>query len=159
MPRSDAIRLARRAPRALARLPRRALLTTVHAAAVLAAVELSIRWVPLPRLSRLLGVGVNLAPAHPGAEQFPLETLPERAHRQLLCTWRIADAWPFSRGPCLRRALVAGHLLRALEPSVRLGLSGSGDSLVAHAWLEIDGRPLEDVSAFDPFQRPERRVG
>jgi hypothetical protein len=140
------------------RLPPRELLTTVHAVAVLIVVELLIRWVPLPRLSRMLGVEVNLQPARSEAEQLPVGELPARARRQLRCTRRVADAWPFSRGPCLRRALVGGHLIRHLHPAVRLGVTGAGDTLLAHAWLEIDGRPLEAVAQFNAFQRASTEV-
>ena len=62
MTRSDILRVVRRAVRAL-RLPPRELLTTLHATAVLVVVELLIRWVPLPRLSRMLGVEVTVEPA------------------------------------------------------------------------------------------------
>jgi Transglutaminase-like superfamily len=147
MPRSGTLRLGRRAARAL-----RVLITTVHAVAVLAVVELLIRWVSLPRLSRMLGVRVNLQPSPPGAERMRMGELPARARRQLRCTWKVADAWPFSRGPCLRRALVGGHLIRDLRPAVRLGVAGTGDTLVAHAWLEIDDRPLETVTDYKLFQ-------
>ena len=152
MPRSDVCRFARRASRAL-RLPPRDLLTTLHAAAVLIAVELLIRWVPLPRLSRLLGVRINLEPARADAVRMRVDELPARARRQLCYTWKVADAWPFSRGPCLRRALVGGHLIRDLHPAVRLGVAGVGDTLMAHAWLEIDDRPLEAVTDYRLFQR------
>jgi hypothetical protein len=155
--RSDVLRLARRAPRVL-RLPPREILTTLHVVAILVVVELLIRWVQLPRLSRLLGVRVELAAARPGVEQLPLNELPPHARRQLRCTRKVADAWPFSRGPCLRRALVGGHLLRDLDPAVRLGVAGAGDTLLAHAWLEIDDRPLETVAAFNPFQRTSTEV-
>ena len=51
------------------------------------------------------------------------------------------------------RALVGGHLLRQLHPAVRLGVAATGDELLAHAWLEIDGRPLEAVEHFARFER------
>ena len=69
------------------------------------------------------------------------------------CTRRVADVWPFSRGPCLRRALVAGHLLRDLDPALRLGVGGSGDKVYAHAWLEIEDRPLKDIAGFSILQQ------
>jgi hypothetical protein len=135
------------------RLPPRELLTTVHAVVVLGVVEMLIRWVPLPRLARLLGIRVNLGPARTDAQQLPLEQLPPRARRELRCTRRVADVWPLSKGPCLRRSLVAGHLLRRHHPAVRLGVAGTGTALVAHAWLEIDDRPLERVAGLNVFQR------
>jgi hypothetical protein len=120
---------------------------------VLVVVELLIRWVSLPRLSRMLGVRVNLAPVRPEVAPFPIEELPARDRRRLRCTRRVADAWPLSKGPCLRRSLVAGHLLRQHRPAVRLGLAGRGDDVLAHAWLEIDDRPLENISGLNVFQR------
>ena len=135
------------------RLPPRELVTMVHAVVVLGVVEMLIRWVPLPRLARVLGIRVNLAPARTDAQQLPLEQLPPRARRELRCTRRVADVWPLSKGPCLRRSLVAGYLLRRHHPAVRLGVAGTGAELVAHAWLEIDDRPLESVAGLSVFQR------
>jgi hypothetical protein len=132
-------------------LPPREILTMLHVAAVMTFVELLIRWVPLMTLSRLLGVRVNLAPVPPGAEPMSAAELPPAARRQLRCTRRVADAWPLSRGPCLRRSLVAGHLLRDHDPAVRLGVARSGHDLLAHAWLEIDDRPLESVTNLQVF--------
>jgi hypothetical protein len=129
------------------------LLTTVHATAVLVLVEVMVRRVPLPRLCRIFGVRLNLEAPPPDAERIRIRDLPPRAARQVRCTRRVADAWPFSRGPCLRRALVAGHLLRDLDPALRLGLGGSGDEVYAHAWLEIQDRPLEEIAGFSIFQQ------
>jgi hypothetical protein len=152
------LRFLRRVPR-LRELPPKEILTTLRVAVVIVVVEVLVRIVPLPRLSRLLGVEVDLGPRTGTGEQLPLRELPERARRQLRCTRRVADAWPFSQGPCLRRALVGGHLLRRLRPSVRLGLTGTGDQLLAHAWLEIDGRPLETVDHFVRFEHPSQAAG
>lgn len=132
-------------------LPPREIVTTLHAFAVIVVIELLIRTVPLPRLSSMLGCRVNLEPVVPGAQRLWLKELPERARRQVRCTRRVAHVWPFSDGPCLRNALIAGHLLRDEDPAIRLGLMTTGDDLYAHAWLEIDGRPLEHVAAFDVF--------
>ena len=95
---------------------------------------------------------VNLEPAPDDVELFPVEQLPALARRQLRGARRVTDVWPLSKGPCLRRSLVAGHLLRRYRPAVRIGVTGSGDDLVAHAWIEIDDRPLERVDAYRPFQ-------
>lgn len=143
-------------------LPPNEILTTLHAVGIIILVELLIRKMPLPRLSQLLGPRVSLEPAVPGAERMRLRDLPERGRRQVQCTKRVAHVWPFSQGPCLRSALVTGHLLRKHDPAIRLGLVQGGDDLYAHAWLEIDGRPLEHVAAFDVFYREsgetERRL-
>lgn len=129
----------------------REVLTTLHVLALITFVELTIRWVSLPRLTRLLGVRLDLGSASPPSRPYRLSTLPPRARRRLRCTRRVANHWPFSAGPCLRRSLVAGRLLRDLDPSLRLGVAGSGDELHAHSWLEIDGRPLERLAGFNAF--------
>jgi hypothetical protein len=139
------------------RMPPRELLTTLHVVIVLTVVELSIRWVSLPRLCRLLGLHVNLAAARADAERLRPTELSPRESRQLRCAHRVADAWPFSRGPCLRRSLVVGHLLREHRPAVRLGVAGVGDEVLAHAWVEIDDRPLEDVSGYSVFHQANER--
>jgi hypothetical protein len=134
------------------RIPPREWLTMLHVAAVAVLVETLIRWVPLPKLSRSLGVDLDLARAGNGREQIAIGDLPPVARRQLRCTSRVVEAWPLSKGPCLRQSLVAGHLLRRHHPALRLGVAGTGDDIHAHAWLEIDGRPLEAVGAFTPFE-------
>ena len=70
--------------------------------------KLLIRFVSLPRLSRLMGVELNLARSAAHAEPITPRELSPRARRQLRCTRRVTDVWPLSRGPCLRRSLVAG---------------------------------------------------
>jgi hypothetical protein len=142
-----------RGPIAALRLPLPDLLTTLHAAFMIVVVEIAVRRMPLPKLVRLLGIRLNLAPAPPDLERLRVRDLPPRAAREVRCTRRVADAWPFSRGPCLRRALVTGNLLRRLDPALRLGMASSGDEVFAHAWLELDDRPLEDVAGFSLFQQ------
>jgi len=127
--------------------------STLHAMFVLGVVELLIRWVPLPRLSRLLGVRVDLGPTTRTVAPLDIAELPAQARMHLRSAHRVAGAWPFSKGPCLRRSLVAGHLLREHHPAIRLGVIGSGDELSAHAWLEVDGRPLESVDSYQAFQQ------
>ncbi len=146
-------RLVLRGPLAALRLPWPDMLATVHAAVVIVLVEVGVRRIPLPRLCRLLGVRLNLAPPPAEAERLRVRDLPAPAARQVRCTRRVADAWPFSRGPCLRRALVTGNLLRRLDPALRLGLAGSGNEVIAHAWLELHDRPLEDIAAFSLFHQ------
>lgn len=125
--------------------------TTTYAVLILVVVEAAIRWMPLPRLSGLLGCPVDLSAPGAGAPIGSSHELGRRGRRELRCTQRVADAWPLSQGPCLRRALVAGHLLRRLGTRVRLGTYDQDGELVAHAWLEIGGRPLEQVTRYRSF--------
>lgn len=126
----------------------------LHVVLVAVRVEALIRWVTLPRQCALLGVELDLTPARDHVERLPITALPEVSQRQLRYTAEVADAWPFGKGPCLRRSLVAGHLLRRRHrTAVRVGVGGTGDDIHAHAWLEVDGRPVEAVGAFRPFER------
>ena len=43
-------------------------------------------------------------------------------------------------------------------PALRLGMVGSDASLLAHTWVEIDGRPLERVDGYRVFQRLPSRI-
>jgi hypothetical protein len=126
--------------------------TSLHALAVIAVVEALVRWVPLPRLSRLFGVPLDLGPGRPGSDPLRASDLAPRAARELRCVRLVADAWPLSRGPCLRRSLAVGHLLRRLRPTLRVGIVASDAALIAHAWVEIDGRPLERTEDYRPFE-------
>ncbi len=147
MYRRVALRRLRRRLHRIPKLPARELLTTLHALAVLVVVELLIRWVRLQRLSRLLGVRLDLTPGRPASAAQPIE-LSTRSARRLRGADRVVAVWPFCQGPCLRQSLVTAHLLRDDDPAVRIGVAGTGTGLHAHAWVEIDGQPLEDVSEF-----------
>ena len=56
--------------------------------------------------------------------------------------------------PCLQRSLVLWHFLqcRGTSTEIRLGVSKLADGrLAAHAWVELDGQPLNDGA--DVLQR------
>ena len=145
--RAAALRRLRQRVGRVHRLPLRELLATLHALGVLVVVELLIRNVRLPRLARLLGVRLDLTPVHPAPGAVSLDLSPT-SRRQLRATARVVDVWPFCHGPCLRQSLVAAHLLAT---RVRRSASASpapAIELQAHAWVEVDGHPLEDVGEF-----------
>jgi hypothetical protein len=62
---------------------------------------------------------------------------------------------PVLRGTCLSRAVVALVLARraGLDPALVIGISRSGSSLSAHAWLEHAGRivPDQDIDGYVPL--------
>ncbi len=130
----------------------RGAVTALRALALFALVEALVRWVPMPRLVRLLRCRLGLSADDEPTVSGPPRTLSATDLRQLRWTNRIARIWPFSHGPCLRRALVTAHMLRRHEPVIRLGTTGSGQTLSAHAWVEIDGRPLERVEQYRTFR-------
>lgn len=146
-------RIARWAVRRLRRIPPRELLTTVRAAVTLVAVELTIRCVSIRKATELWRVPLDIGPADIHATHVCLDELPVNAARALRAAHRATLVWPFADGPCLRRALVGGHLLRDLRPVLRLGIGDGSGPVRAHAWLEVEGRPLEDVSDIRAFQQ------
>ena len=158
LPRRSRLRRIAHASVRVLQLPWSELLTTLRVVVLFSIAESLIRWVPLPRLCRVLACRLDLQPACANVEELPLTHLPPRARRQVSCTDRVARLWPFGKGNCLRSALVSGHLLRELEPTVRLGLRGHGSTLSAHAWLEVGGSPLEPVTEYQPFQHPRPRA-
>lgn len=119
--------------------------------ALFVVVESLLRWVSLSRATRLLGVRVDLRPTDRVPSTASTLALSFREGRQLAYTWRVADHWPFGSGPCLRRSLVGAHLLRSSGATLRLGIPTRPQDGIAHAWVEIDGLPLEDVSDYRPF--------
>jgi hypothetical protein len=129
---------------------------TVHVVAVGLVVELLLERWTLPRLAGRLGVsladGPQVAPRgralRPGA-----------AMRRWDAVGRVYRRWPRGDGPCLRQALVAGHLLRSRGPVLRIGVRRAEDgALQAHAWLAIDGTDLDPSAAsWHPLDLPVAR--
>lgn len=129
----------------------------VHASLVIVVVEAGIRWRSPATVGHRLGCPIATTAVEPGARPFSDDELPEDTVRRLRSARRIAKLWPFSSGPCLRQALVGGHLIRRHQPVVRIGINPSGQHLAGHAWLEIDGRPLENIDRYLVFQEQTPR--
>ncbi|MGH3694105.1 MAG: lasso peptide biosynthesis B2 protein [Pseudonocardiaceae bacterium] len=120
------------------------------AALVCAVVELALRsTMTLPRLSSLLGIALQLGPdtrteLPPSA---PALSLGARDAARFRAACRVLRIWPgTSTGGCLRRALVAGCLLRRRRPELHLGVAHIDGRTVAHAWLTIDGVVLDPTA-------------
>ncbi|HET9254265.1 MAG TPA: lasso peptide biosynthesis B2 protein [Pseudonocardiaceae bacterium] len=113
-------------------------------------VEIALRAMPLPRLSRLLGVALRLEPDDPHDEPAGPGSpagLDARDAARYLATCRVLRRWPGARtGVCLRLALVAGCLLRHRRPGLHLGVAHVDGHTVAHAWLTIDGIVLDPTA-------------
>lgn len=136
--------------RAVRRIPPRELLTTARAGLLLIGVEIGLRRLRLQTLARWCGVRLDFSPRS-AASPVALGELPERTQRAVRAARRVTRRWPFSSGSCLRRALVGGHLIRDLRPTIRIGVADRDGAIAAHAWLELDGRPMEDVDTFVAF--------
>lgn len=123
---------------------------TVVCGVLVCFVELGLRLLRLPTLTRLLGVRLSAAEL-PSA---PPALMPRWTQRCLNAADRVTARWPAGpEGKCLRRALVAGHRLRSLQPEVVIGIRPGDNGLRAHAWLVVCGGAL-DPSAGDFSQIP-----
>ena len=136
---------ARRARR-LVRTPPRDLLTAAHVVMVIAAVEALIRWVPLPRLSALFGVRLNLAPVEAPAEQLALSELSPRARRQV----RARAASPTS-GPSPPDRACVGRSSSAICSVISIRRCVSGSRAAATTYSPMPGsRSTTDRSRASP---------
>lgn len=126
---------------------------TVIALWLAVVVEIGLRTLRLPRMARLLGVRLDTAN---GASTVPaVPDLPPWAQTRLRAVARVARRWPTST--CLRRSLLMGQRLRALDPGLRIGVRRDAGEMQAHAWLEVGGVSL-DVEAQD-FSPLAARIG
>lgn len=73
--------------------------------------------------------------------------LAESVEQLRLATARVRRYSPLP-GNCLSRSLVLWWQLRrrGLSPALRLGVSLDGGTFAAHAWVELDGRVLNDTA-------------
>jgi hypothetical protein len=123
-------------------------------------VEVSVRLVPLPTLASWMGATLATTEPSPGSPA-PLVAREPRLGGSELRRLRLVDAlarrWPFGRGPCLRQALVAGHVLRRHGPVLRLGAALSESDVVGHAWLEVGSFELGRSDDFTALVASPRR--
>ena len=127
----------------LFRLPVREQVTMVRVATTAAVVEALLRTRRLPDVARLLGVGLAWSTAGTGAPFVP--GVVEQRHMR--CARRVMRHWRLANGPCLREALVVGHLLRRHRPVLVVGVAR--EPTVAHAWLEIGDCRLGMADGFE----------
>jgi hypothetical protein len=109
---------------------------------VLILVEVGLRVLPLRIVARIAGVRLLEEGSGTGASLGSVE-LPWWAGERVAAAHRVVARWPHE-GPCLRRGLVAGALLRRFDPVLRLGVARSGSGrLAAHAWIEVGGATFD----------------
>lgn len=112
------------------------------AAALATAVELGLRTMTLPRLARVLGTPLNTDGTAPTMRCGPPPTVAAGDRRKVRAVRRVMRHWPFG-DTCLRQALVYGHRLRRLHPTLHLGVAKIDGQVRAHAWLVIAGAVLD----------------
>lgn len=105
-------------------------------------VGVALRILPLPRVQALLR---RVVPPHPQQSVFAIG-----ADR---LSWLVGAAarrhlWSVS---CLEKSLALQALLRRCHsrPELKIGVRREGDVLRAHAWVEVDGRPVGEMPGID----------
>lgn len=138
--------------RRLRELSRRERRTLAGAWLMLLAVDMGLRTLPYRRVERLVRrVGRRRRTADGEVTWAEME----RLH------WLVAVAAGRHALPvtCLRRSLVLRELLarRGVAADLRFGVHRDREDLAAHAWLEVDGRPLgerpETMASLVPLER------
>lgn len=132
------------------------------------AVALGLRVLSLPALTRRLGIALRFDPPAPGlagmaAAQSGQATadrgiiLTQGERRALIAVRRLYARLPGS-GHCLPATLVLCRLIpRAVG---RVGVRREDGRILAHAWIEVEGVPLEPAThAFVPLRRAQRHPG
>ena len=111
-------------------------------------VEVGLRLSTLPRLTRFLGI--RLAPDGEPEQQDatdPADLPAAWIRRRVVAMNRVFGHWPFD-GTCLRRALVLGHRIRRLHPTLVIGVRHDDAGLLtAHAWLVVSGIALDPLAS------------
>lgn len=113
--------------------------------------ELGVRLVTLPRVARLMGAPLAVDEVLDSPRRLSVRPV-ERRRLQLVET--LGARWPFCAGPCLRQALVAGHVLRRWHPRLRIGARLDSTAIAAHAWVEVAGQSVGNQGGFVPLSAP-----
>ena len=130
------------------RLPPRDLMATAWAGVLIAAAEVAVRVAPIGTSARVFGVSL----VSQVGEGSALPTLSASEARGVRAVRRILPRIYGSERGCLRRSLALGHVLRAHDPVMRIGVARRDGEFSAHAWIELNGVPIEDPGdhvAFD----------
>ena len=119
-----------------------------RAGMILLAADVSLRLLPFPRVERLF------MPRYPATGSGGEEAVS-------LCAWATGAAarhhlWPMR---CLPSSLCLRWMLgrAGLPARLRLGVARDGGRLLAHAWVELAGRPVgeteEGIAPFAPLAK------
>lgn len=136
------------------------LISVLEAAQILAwmaVAEVLVRLLPLPAAARWMGVPLGTGDATSG--DVPGPRLRGRDRRRLRLLEVVGPHWRLCGGPCLRQALVAGHILRHHAPVLRIGAAIDGSALVAHAWVEVGSFTVGRAEGFASLVRSPAPAG
>jgi hypothetical protein len=118
--------------RRFARLSHRDKVAWGYTAAAVLVARLGLKAFSLPKLASTFGLSVCRDATTPGFSARPEVVAVAAQVRGVLARWP-------SESPCLVGSLAAGLRLRALRPKLFIGVRRRGASIVAHAWLDVDG--------------------
>jgi hypothetical protein len=92
---------------------------------------------------------------YPPGKTGPSRVSDEAIDHIAWCVSTVAAHHPLEM-QCLERALALQRLLqgRGIPAEFRIGVEKEGDALHAHAWLEVDGRPVYEPAEIDKRFRP-----
>ena len=115
-------------------------LVLVKAAALMPAVAASLRWRGLKATTRWLEPGTAVRPNSDEGVRLS----PDRISRLIDI---VARRHPAYRASCLPQSLVLWRYLRQNDypATLRVGVARRDGQLVGHAWVELEGRVLNDV--------------
>ena len=115
--------------------------------------EAAVRLIPLPTLTRRLGIALGRNAGEPGPPGAHAPFVERRAR----AVDRLYRVWPRD-GSCLRRALVLGFRVRRARPTLVLGVAEEDGTVHAHAWIEVDGAPVgHEPREFSPLRSARSR--
>ena len=121
------------------------------------AAEILVRTATLPTVAQVMGVQLRtdatVATETASAADVDALALTQRERVRLRGAQRLMRHWPFCSGTCLREALVCGRILRERDPHLIIGVGRSGNSIAAHAWLDVQGARIGDAGKFVTFER------
>lgn len=124
-------------------------LATVKILIMAGVAEVVVRLVSLPKLASFLGIRVNAPETTMIAEEGRISRAQERA----VSVDRVYRRWP-RKGACLRRSLVLSWRLKDLDPVLMIGVARRNGEVRAHAWVEVDGRPVgREDGDFAPLRK------
>ena len=146
----------RRGLKAWGRLGWPARFEIVYVTMLAAVAEIAVRLVPVRRLASVTGISMEGLTPDTSSLQATLSS--EQIARRTEAVQRVYRVWPRD-GSCLRESFVLGFRLRHSRPVLKLGVAKENEEVVAHAWIEIDGRPVgDDPQRFSPLHgRPAQR--
>lgn len=131
---------------ALWRMPYRTRMTTARALCITPLVEIGLHALPLPELCAYLGIRLATQDTPPKTTTQTTDITCQRVREVQHATEVALRAWGRKRN-CLRRALIAGYVLKPHTPELRLGARRGLNGFEAHAWLDVGGVRIDSSGA------------